>query len=100
VDKSELFTLFYGELAYAPMIEECPVTLACKLVQTVDLPTNTLFIGQIVEALAGTDVVTDGKPDIAKIQPFTLTMPDNRYWTVGQYAGKAWGSGKDYAKQG
>jgi hypothetical protein len=22
--------------------------------------------------------------------PFTLTMPDNRYWAVGQQAGRAW----------
>lgn len=99
VDKSELFTLFYGDLVHAPMIEVCPVTLACKLVQTVELPTNTLFIGEIVEAYAGADSMTDGRPDIEKIQPFSLTMPDNRYWRVGEYAGKAWGSGKQYKKQ-
>lgn len=97
-DKSGLFEVFYGELAHAPLIEACPVTLACKLVQAVELPTNTLFIGEIVEAYAGADYVTDGKPDIEKIQPFTLTMPDNRYWTVGECAGRAWGSGKGYAE--
>jgi flavin reductase (DIM6/NTAB) family NADH-FMN oxidoreductase RutF len=95
-DKSELFTLFYGELAHAPMIEACPVTLACQLVQTVELPTNTLFIGEIVDAYASPEAVTEGKPDIEKIRPFTLTMPDNRYWTVGEQAGKAWGSGRAY----
>jgi hypothetical protein len=29
-----------------------------------------------------------------QIKPFTLTMPDNRYWQVGDEAGKAWGAGK------
>jgi flavin reductase (DIM6/NTAB) family NADH-FMN oxidoreductase RutF len=98
VDKSELFTLFHGELAHAPMIEACPVTLACKLVQAVELPSNTLFIGEIVETFASAEVMTHDKPDFEKIQPFTLTMPDNRYWTAGEVAGKAWGSGKGYAE--
>jgi hypothetical protein len=38
--------------------------------------------------------LTDGKPDIQKINPFTLTMPDNRYWGVGKVVGKAWSDGK------
>jgi flavin reductase (DIM6/NTAB) family NADH-FMN oxidoreductase RutF len=99
VDKSQLFTLFYGELAHAPLIEACPVNLACRLVQTVELPSHTLFIGEIVEAYASVAVMADGQPDIEKIQPLTLTMPDNRYWTVGDVAGKAWGSGRDYKEK-
>ena len=35
-----------------------------------------------------------GKPDITKMKPFTLTMPDNRYWSVGRCVGKAWSIGK------
>jgi hypothetical protein len=26
-------------------------------------------------------------------------MPDNRYWTVGEVAGRAWGSGRDYTEK-
>jgi hypothetical protein len=29
-----------------------------------------------------------------KIDPLLLTMPDNRYWTLGEYAGDAWNAGK------
>ncbi len=96
VDKSEVFELFYGELEYAPMVKACPVTMACKLVQAMELPTNTLFIGEIIEAYTEAQYLTNGKPDIKKIKPFTLTMPDNRYWTVGDYVGPAWRSGKDF----
>ena len=38
--------------------------------------------------------LTDGKPDVKKINPFTLTMPDNHYWRVGETAGRAWSAGK------
>lgn len=30
--------------------------------------------------------------------PFTLSMPDNRYWTVGDGAGKAWSAGAGLRK--
>ncbi len=95
-DKSKIFPLFYGSLAHAPMIETCPVTLACKLVQAVSLPTNTLFIGEVVETYASPEVVVDGEPDIQKVQPFMLTMPDNGYWTVGNRTGQAWSIGKQF----
>lgn len=36
---------------------------------------------------------TDGKPDIKKINPSLLTMPDNKYWSIGEYVGKAWSAG-------
>ena len=40
VDKSETFDIFYGSLKTAPMIRECPVSLECRLIQIVSLPTN------------------------------------------------------------
>lgn len=98
-DKSKLFPLFYGNLAHAPLIETCPVTLACKLVQVVSLPTNTLFIGEVMEAYANADVVVNGEPDIQKVQPFMLTMPDNGYWTVGNRVGQAWSIGKQFKQE-
>jgi flavin reductase (DIM6/NTAB) family NADH-FMN oxidoreductase RutF len=94
VDKSELFTMVRAQNTGAPMIEECPVCMECKLVQVVDLPTNEVFIGEIVGAYAEEDCCTGDNPDIEKIRPFTLTMPDNRYWNVGSKAGKAWDAGK------
>lgn len=98
-DKSQWFTVFYGNLPKAPMIQECKVCMAVKLVHIVDLPSNEIFIGEIVEAYAEEDVMTANRPDIQKIAPFTLTMPDNNYWKVGANLGKAWGVGKDLVKK-
>jgi flavin reductase (DIM6/NTAB) family NADH-FMN oxidoreductase RutF len=93
-DKTKLFEVFYGEFANAPMIRECPLCFECRLVQAVDLPSNTLFIGEIVSAYADEGVLTNGQPDLKKIDPFTLTMPDNFYWSVGEKVGQAWNAGK------
>lgn len=89
-DKSEIFDIFYGGLKKAPMIKECPLCMECKLVNEVDLSSNTLFIGEIIAAYTEEQYLTEGKPDINKIRPFTLTMPDNNYWAVGENLGKAW----------
>jgi flavin reductase (DIM6/NTAB) family NADH-FMN oxidoreductase RutF len=93
-DKSGVFNVFYGSLKTAPMIRECPVSLECSLVRTVPLPTNTLFIGEIAGAYADGRVLKEGHPDFREIDPLFLTMPDNHYWTLGEYAGDAWSAGK------
>jgi flavin reductase (DIM6/NTAB) family NADH-FMN oxidoreductase RutF len=97
-DKSGLFEIFYGELQGAPMISECPLNMACKLVDTVDLPSNYLFIGEIVGAFCGEQFVPDGNPDIKKIDPLVLSMPDNSYWGIGEFIAKAWNVGKELKK--
>lgn len=94
IDKSELFDLFYGKIPTAPMIGDCPLNMECKLVQVVELPSNFLFIGEIVGAYCEERFMTDGKPDIKKVDPFVLTMPDNRYWAIGELVGDAWSIGK------
>jgi flavin reductase (DIM6/NTAB) family NADH-FMN oxidoreductase RutF len=93
-DKSKVFEVFYGSLKTAPMVRNCPVSLECRLVQTVPLPTNSLYIGEIAGAYADGRVIKDNKPDFPEIDPLFLTMPDNRYWTLGKYAGDAWSAGK------
>lgn len=98
VDKSDLFEVFYGELKSAPMISECPMTIECRLSQTVSLPTHSFFIAEIINIYTDDACLSDGKPDITKIRPFLLTMPDNNYWAVGENLGKAWSIGRQFRK--
>lgn len=99
-DKSGLFTVFYGITESAPMIVQCPLNMDCKLVQTVDLPTNHLFIGEIVDAYSEARYLKDGNPDIKTMNPFVLTMPDNGYWAVGDCLAQAWSAGRKLKKVG
>ncbi len=92
--KAEVFTAFRGRLEHAPMAEECPLCIECTVYQTVTLPTNTCFIGEIKGVWSEAQYCTEGVPDPEKIKPFTLTMPDNRYWALGSCVGKAWHAGK------
>jgi flavin reductase (DIM6/NTAB) family NADH-FMN oxidoreductase RutF len=98
IDKSRIFESFYGELKGAPLIKECPLCMACKVHDVVKLPSNSLYIAEIIEVYTEERYLTGGKPDVKKINPFTLTMPDNNYWAVGNNVGEAWGIGKKLKK--
>ncbi|MBP7736053.1 MAG: flavin reductase family protein [Spirochaetes bacterium] len=97
-DKSAVFDVFYGALKGAPLIREAAVCLECRLVQAVDLGTNSLFIGEITGAWGEESCLAGKSPDYQKAGAFFLTMPDNRYWAFGESIGKAWSDGKGYRK--
>jgi flavin reductase (DIM6/NTAB) family NADH-FMN oxidoreductase RutF len=98
-DEAALFDVYYGELKTAPMISECPLSIECQLQSTVENPTNNFYIGEIIASYTEEKYLTDRKLDIRKINPLLLTMPDNRYWTVGECAGEAWSTGKNLKRK-
>jgi flavin reductase (DIM6/NTAB) family NADH-FMN oxidoreductase RutF len=85
VDKSQLFETFYGTLKTAPMIGECPLSLECKVLQTLEFSIDEVFIGEIVAAYSEDQYLTDGLPDIKKMNPIIFSMHDNNYWKVGDH---------------
>lgn len=94
IDKSDVFDVFYGALEGAPMIAGCPLAIECRVHDVVDMPTNYLVLGEVVEAYSEERFLTDDRLDIKKANPVVLTMPDNRYWTVGEHVADAWDAGK------
>lgn len=95
VDKSQIFDVFYGELKTAPMISDCPINIECKLVQTVEL-NNELFIGEIVGIYTDDKYLTNGRPDIKKIDPILFEISLGDYWKLGEYLAKAFKTGREY----
>jgi len=93
-DKSTVFEVFYGKEGKAPMIVECPYNLECKLVQIIDLAGDELFIGEIVAAYSDDRYLTDGIPDMAKVDPLLLSVPQMAYLSVGSHVGRAFKMGK------
>jgi flavin reductase (DIM6/NTAB) family NADH-FMN oxidoreductase RutF len=93
-DKSGLFTLFYGDLKTAPMIDEASLNLECSLVRTVEGPSNYFFIGEIKGAYAPAQCLQNGTVNPKEAGFLLLTMPDNTYWSLGEPVGQAWHIGK------
>ncbi len=95
-DKSVVFSAFYGSVDKAPMIVECPVNILCKLINTLDLPRNEVFIGEILETYVGKEFVVDGKPDLQKINP--LLLAGGKYCELGSPVGNPRQDGKALIK--
>jgi len=96
-DKSGVFRSFYGKLRTAPLAEECPVNIECKLFNSVDCGSHLLIVGEIAEIHADKACLTDGKPDIAKIKPIVYAQAT--YFGVGEEIGKAFSAGKKFARK-
>ncbi|MFX1570511.1 MAG: flavin reductase family protein [Promethearchaeota archaeon] len=101
VDKSEVFNVFYGELKTAPMVTLSPLNVECEVVKTIKVTElvdvekgHEIFIGKIVNAYADEKYLTEGIPDLAKLNTFTYSR--NNYWKVGAKLAPAFEIGKNY----
>ncbi len=96
-DKSSLFRLSYGELKTAPLIEECPLNLECRLIDAIDggLESHTLVIGEIVETHLREDCLVDGKAQALKIDPLIFVPGTLEYFKLGDAIGRAYRIGKE-----
>ena len=94
------FNVFYGVMQDAPMIEQCPVNLECKVEHQLELGSHILVIGRIAETYISNECLTDGKPDINKIRPLIYTPgPGSQYYSFGEMVGAAFSSGKTMIKK-
>jgi flavin reductase (DIM6/NTAB) family NADH-FMN oxidoreductase RutF len=94
------FSIFYGKLKNAPMIEQCPVNLECKVVHILTLGSHSLVVGQIEEVYGSDNCMTDGEPDPAKIDPIMYVTGANKaYFRIGEQIGPAFKIGMEIKTQ-
>ena len=98
VDKSRIFETFSPGGCTAPMIKECPVNIECKVIKEFSLFDMEVFIGEIVETYISEGCITDGVPDLKKINPIIYSI-DETYWGIGEYIGKAFSVGLKYIEE-
>jgi len=100
IDKTGLFDIFFGELENIPMIESCPINLECKVIEKMDFGgKNSFIVGKVIEAYCDDGYMTGGSPDMDKFKPILFTREDLKYWSVGDFLGKALEIGKSYIRE-
>ncbi len=84
------FTATKSEFVDAPIINELPMALECKLVgQTPE----GILIGQVVNISADESILTQGKIDPALLKPITFDPVNNGYRVLGEEVAKAFSAG-------
>ncbi|MBR1490391.1 MAG: flavin reductase [Bacteroidales bacterium] len=88
------FTVTPSPNVDAPIINEYPLTLECKVVSWAD----GILIGEVVNMSADESILTDGKVDLEKLQPIVFDAASVTYRSIGEVVGQAWGSGKKFTE--
>jgi flavin reductase (DIM6/NTAB) family NADH-FMN oxidoreductase RutF len=78
----------------APIINEYPLTLECKVVSW----GGGILVGEVVNMSADERILTDGKVDLEKLQPIVFDAASMSYRSIGKIVGKAWGDGKKFTE--
>ena len=88
------FTITPSPNVDAPIINEYPLTLECKVVRF----TDGSLVGEVVNMSADESILTEGKVDLAKLKPIVFDAAGVCYRSVGDVVGGAWEAGKVFAE--
>lgn len=84
----------------APIIEEFPVTMECRLEEVKDCFGEQRVVGTIVNVAANESVLdSEGKIDASKLNAVMFDQYRNTYYTVGKQIAHAWRVGAELMKK-
>ena len=84
----------------APIVEEFPLTLECKVAECQHTVYGFRVLGEILNVLADEKVLDEkGKVNPAKLNAFVFDQFQNGYYAIGEKVGQAWQSGTKLMKK-
>lgn len=93
-------TAIKSEKVDAPVIQEFPLTLECKVVEAKHEIYGFHVIGEIVGILAEENIINEaGKVEPEKLNAFIFDQFQNGYYAVGEKIGQAWNAGANLMKK-
>ncbi len=88
-----------SEKVDAPVVEEFPLTLECRVMEYHHNDYGFRVVGQIVNVLAEESVLDEkGKVDPKRLNAFVFDTFQSGYYAIGEKVGQAWSSGKGLMK--
>jgi flavin reductase (DIM6/NTAB) family NADH-FMN oxidoreductase RutF len=88
------FTVTPSPNVDAPIINEYPLTLECKVVSW----EGGVLVGEVINQSADERILTDGKIDLEKLQPIVFDAAGMCYRAIGGVVGGAWDAGKKFTE--
>lgn len=90
------FTTTKSDKVNAPVIDQLPVAIECKVIELQEEFKETRVVAEIVGMKADDSVLTDGKVDFGKLHPIIFDTVSLCYREVGDNVGRAWAAGKKF----
>ena len=89
-----------SEKVDAPIVQEFPLTLECRVIEDKMEVFGHHIIGEIVGVLADEAVLDEkGKVDAAKLNAFVFDQFRSGYYAIGEKVGQAWHTGAPLMKK-
>ena len=89
-----------SEKVDAPIVQEFPLTLECRVIEDKMEVYGHHIIGEIVGVLADEAVLDEkGKVDAAKLNAFVFDQFRSGYYAIGEKVGQAWHTGAPLMKK-
>lgn len=83
----------------APVVEEFPLTLECKVAECQNTAYGFRVLGEIVGTLAEESVLDEkGRVDPTKLNAFVFDQFQSGYYALGEKVGQAWSTGAKLMK--
>lgn len=100
INKSAVFTSFYGELETAPMIEEFPISCECKYInKSIEFEMDTVYFAEIHQVYLNEEITDNSKNiDLLKVNPLLIGI-DSKYRSIGENVGQAYKIGWEYSSE-
>lgn len=93
-------TMVKSENVDAPIIEDYPLTMECRVIAINEELGETRVVGEIINTIVDDSIVDEkGAVDYNKLQPISFDSETNSYRIIGEKVGKAFYDGKDYPKK-
>ena len=90
-DKSGVFKYHFGELLTAPIIDEAPISMECKVVDSFSFGNFTNYILKPVNTYVQEEYLNEkGKIDYEQVGPILFEFQNAQYLSIGKVIGKAW----------
>ena len=84
----------------APLVDECPVVMECRLREVTALGSHSWFAGEILETHVAEDALGgDGKVDPAAVDPLVYCTGDRGYYRLGGKVAPAFEAGNAIRKR-
>lgn len=86
-----------AKIVKPPIISECPISLECKVKDTIKFGSHDVFVGEVVNLSVDESVLGESRNiDYTKLRPITWNPITEEYHSLGERLGKAGYSRKLY----
>ena len=100
-DKSGVFKYHFGELEKAPILDDAPVSMECRVIDQLEVGNFTNYILKPIHTYVQEECLNErGKIDYEKVSPVLFEFQSAQYLSTGTVIGPCWKMGKDYAQGG